>query len=185
MLIRVVGVIQAVWPPVPCGGVGPLQGTAEKMLLQMEDRVVKQDLIPNVRELEFANVPLKGCIIDPDVHGLLDGPSCVVHLLAHYGEIVQTDAMLKGVTIVIDGGREMFLHPFPKSPCRLTYVFLLAIHWSHLNLRLPYFSEWYTYTWEPQGRCFTGYKIEWETYTYIKILQNSSDTYITYRMFKI
>ena len=34
------------------------------MLLEMEGRGVKQDLIPNVRQLEFSNVPVKGWIID-------------------------------------------------------------------------------------------------------------------------
>ena len=29
-------------------------------------------------QLEFANVPVKGWIIDADVHGLLDGPGGVV-----------------------------------------------------------------------------------------------------------
>ena len=38
-------------------------------------------------------VPIKGWIIDPDVPGLLDGPSNTVWLPNHYGEIVLTDVM--------------------------------------------------------------------------------------------
>ena len=68
-------------------------GEAKKMLLEMEGRGVKQDLIPNVGQLEFANFHVKGLIIDPDVHGLLDGPGGVVCLPASYGEIVHTDVM--------------------------------------------------------------------------------------------
>ena len=65
-------------------------GEGEKMLLEMESRDVKQDLIPNERQLEFPNVPVKGWIIDPDVHGFLGSHNGVVCLPAHYGEIVHT-----------------------------------------------------------------------------------------------
>ena len=44
-------------------------------------------------QLELANVPIEGWIIDPDVHGLFDGPCDVVHLSTHYGEVVHTDVM--------------------------------------------------------------------------------------------
>ena len=131
---------------------------------------VKQDIILNVRQLEFTSIPLKGWLIDPDVHGFLDSVGGVVCLLAHYGEIVCTDAMHGCISMVIYGGRglEMLFQPFPKGPCRLPYKLLIAIHLVTLVLgRLPYFSEWYyPCTWEPQGRCFTGYEIEWETYVY-------------------
>ena len=50
----------------------------------MESRGVKQDLIPNVGQWEPADDPVKGWIIDPHVHGILDGPSDVVNLPAHY-----------------------------------------------------------------------------------------------------
>ena len=61
--------------------------------------------------MELPHVPVKGWIIDPDEHGLLDGFSDVVHLPAYCGEIVHTDAKQRGVTILIDGerGSEMFL----------------------------------------------------------------------------
>ena len=42
---------------------------------------------------------VNGWIIDPDAHGLLDGPCDVVCLTAHYGEIVHNDAMLRGDTM--------------------------------------------------------------------------------------
>ena len=73
----------------------------------MEGRGVLQDLIPNVGQLELAYVPIKGCIIDPDVHLLLDGPGDLVHLPTHYREIVHTDAMTRGATMVIDGERAL------------------------------------------------------------------------------
>ena len=46
------------------------------------------------------------------------------------GEIVHTDALPLGVTMVIDGGNnhEVLLEPFFNSPCRLLYVFFFAIH---------------------------------------------------------
>ena len=79
-------------------------------------------------QLEWANVPVKEWIIDPDVLGHLGVPSDGVCLPAHYGEIVHTNAMPRGVTMVIDGGPEVFLEPFPKSSCRPLYVFLITIH---------------------------------------------------------
>ena len=38
--------------------------------------------------------------------------------------------MPRGVTMVLDGvkGSELFPEPFPKSPCRLPHVFLIAIY---------------------------------------------------------
>ena len=55
-------------------------------------------------------------MIDRDVHGLLDGPSCDVHLPAHYREIVHTDVMPRGSTMVIDGwkGPWDILSAFPQ-----------------------------------------------------------------------
>ena len=47
-----------------------------------------QDLIPNVSFLELVYILVKGWIIEPDVHSLLDGPGEAVHLSTHYGEIV-------------------------------------------------------------------------------------------------
>ena len=44
-----------------------------KVLLEMEGRSVLWDFIPNVGQLELACIPIKRWIIDPNVHGLLDG----------------------------------------------------------------------------------------------------------------
>ena len=38
----------------------------------MEFRGIEQDIIPYVGQLELANVPIEGWIIDSDAHGLLD-----------------------------------------------------------------------------------------------------------------
>ena len=73
------------------------------VLLEMEGRAVLKYLIPNVGQLEHAYVSIKGWIIDPDVHGLLDGHGDLVYLSTHYGEIVHTDAMTRGVTMVLNG----------------------------------------------------------------------------------
>ena len=64
-----------------------------KVLLEMEQRGVLQDLIQNAGYLELVYVPFKGWIIDPDVHGLLDSPGNTVCLPTHYREIVHTDVM--------------------------------------------------------------------------------------------
>ena len=54
-------------------------------------------------QLKLAYVPVKEWIIDPDVHGLLDGPCDVVHLPTQNGNILHTDMMTRGVTVVTDG----------------------------------------------------------------------------------
>ena len=56
----------------------------------MESKNVLQDIISDEGKLELAYVPIKGWIIDPDVHGLLDGHGNTVHL-PHYREMVHTD----------------------------------------------------------------------------------------------
>ena len=52
--------------------------------------------------LELVNVPIEGWIIDPDVHGCLDGPCNVVYLPTHYEEVVPPDVIT--CDIGIDGG---------------------------------------------------------------------------------
>ena len=65
----------------------------------MEGRGIKQDLIPYVGQLELANIPFEGYIIDPGIHGLLDGPYNVVHLSTNYGEVFYTDMMTMMLTL--------------------------------------------------------------------------------------
>ena len=95
----------------------------------MEGRGIKQDLIPYLGQLEFANDPIQGWIIDPDVYGLLDGPCDVVHLPTHYEEVINPDVMTCGVSMVIDGEKspEMFPKPFLIGPCRFPYVLLIIL----------------------------------------------------------
>ena len=85
-----------------CGSPPPVQQVLAKCsgqlggeggLLKGEVRCIDQDLIPYVGQLEFTNVPIKGWIIDPDTHGLLDGPCGVVHLPTQYGKAVHTGVM--------------------------------------------------------------------------------------------
>ena len=86
-------------------------------LYKVEGRGIKWDLIPYVGQLELANVPIVGWIIDPNVCSLLDGPCDFVYLPTHYGDVVHTDVMTHDVSIVTDGGMgpEVFTKPFPES----------------------------------------------------------------------
>ena len=68
----------------------------------MEVRVVLQDLIPDVGQLEFAQVATEGWVINHYEHGLLDGPGNPVHLPDHNGETAYIDAMSRDVTLFID-----------------------------------------------------------------------------------
>ena len=103
---------------------GALWVATEKMLLEMKGRVF------NRASSQICNVPLKGWIIDPDEHCLLDSPSDVVCLPVPYREIVHTDTIPRGVTIVTDGERspEMFFQPFPQNPYKLPCVFPFTIY---------------------------------------------------------
>ena len=74
--------------PAPCtpeGGGAKCVGVTVGVLLKLEDRVVEHSIIPNVGQLKLANVPVKGWIIDLDVHGLLCGPYDILHLPSYYG----------------------------------------------------------------------------------------------------
>ena len=115
---------------------GPNVGATERVLLEMKGRCVLQDLIPNVVQLEFATIPVKGWIIDPDVHDLLDGISNVVWLPAHYRETVHSDAMPRGVTTVRDGerGHKLFLYSSPMVLADSPMYSSLQSNWSHLYL---------------------------------------------------
>ena len=59
----------------------------------MEGRGVVQDLIPNVGQPEFAQVPVESWIIDADEHCLLDGTGNALCLPAHNGKTVHIDVM--------------------------------------------------------------------------------------------
>ena len=89
-----------------------------------------------MEQLEFANVPFKGWIIDPDEHSLLDGPSGVVCLPADYGEIVHTDVMPGRCYHGHDGGRdsEMFFQPSIKVFADSSMYSSLHSTWSYLYM---------------------------------------------------
>ena len=125
---------QAVHPSTPYqpgGGMGQVQwATGVGMgLLEVEIRCVEQDLIRYVGQLELANVPTAGWIIDTDIHGFLYGSCDVVHLSNHNGEVVHTGVMNCGFGRVIDGGRdpEVFLEPYPKGLGRFPFVLLITL----------------------------------------------------------
>ena len=73
-------------------------------------------------------VPIKGWIMNPDVHGIFDGPGSTVCLPTHYGKIVHTDVVTQGATMVIygGGGPEIYLEHFPRSSFQLPSVFLFT-----------------------------------------------------------
>ena len=127
-----VGVVQAVWPSTPCVALrvwpivgGQLRGCYLGWRAGMFSRTSSQMWGSwNLPTFQLRDGPLTLMYI-----------AClmilvVLYLLAHYVEIVHTDVMPRGVTMVIDGVRvpEVFFEPFPKSPCRVPFVFLIAIH---------------------------------------------------------
>ena len=117
-------------------GCRPTVEATEKISLEIEARGVKWELIPSVGQLEFASFPVKGRIIDPNVHGLLDGPCDDVHLPVHYGETVHFDWMPRGITRVIEGGRgpEMFFILLSKVLADSHMYSSSQSIWAHLYL---------------------------------------------------
>ena len=103
------------------------QQGGEEQLLKVEERVIELDPIPYVGQLEIANVPVEGCIIDHNVHGLLYFTCDAVHLPTHYG-VVHIGVMTCGVSMVTDGRRvpKMFPDLFAKGSYRFPCVFLIT-----------------------------------------------------------
>ena len=71
----------------------------------MKVRGVLYDFIPDVQKLTFSYILYEGWVIDPDVNGLLNGPSDAMCLTAYYSESLYTDRMLYGPAVLIDGRR--------------------------------------------------------------------------------
>ena len=59
-----------------------------KGLFQLDVWGVKQDLILYVGQQVLSNILFERWIIDPDIHGLFDGPCNVVRYPTQNGEIV-------------------------------------------------------------------------------------------------
>ena len=119
------------WPS-PCvaeEAVGPLCGELRICYFRWRVRVLSRISSQMCCSWNLQMFLLRDGLVT-DIHSLLYGPSGVMHLPTHFGETVQTNMMTRGVTMVIEGvrGPEMFFQPFPKSPCRPTYIFLFAIH---------------------------------------------------------
>ena len=80
---------QAVQSPAPCVAGGGVSKCGEQLggrgqLFKVQGMGIEQNVIQYVGQQEFSNDPIEGCIIGPDVHGLLDGPCDVVCLPTHY-----------------------------------------------------------------------------------------------------
>ena len=136
-------VIQAVWPSASYTtewAVGKCSGQLEwkRGLLKVEGRGIKQVLIPYVRQMELANVPIEGWIIDPVIHGLLDGLCNVMHLPTHYGKGIHPGMMTCGVGMVQMGERVLkcSLHLSPKVLADSTKYSSSHSNLSHLNFKL-------------------------------------------------
>ena len=112
-------------------------GAAGKVLLEMEGRGVLQNLIANVGQLEIVYIPVKGWIIDPDVHGYFDGTSDIVHLPTLYGEIVYTECNDQRCYHGHRWRREALrcsLNLSPKVIVKLPMYSSSQSSWSHLKL---------------------------------------------------
>ena len=100
-----------------------------KGVFNFEGMGFEQDILL-VGQLQLLNIPIQEWIIDPDVHGLLDGPWDIVGLPTHYGEVVHNDMMSCGIDMVIDGGRGLrcSLSLSPKVLADFLIYSLITIH---------------------------------------------------------
>ena len=55
-------------------------------------------------KLVLSIVPVKGWVINSDVHGFCDGPSGAMCFPAYDGEAVHTDRMSLELAMLVDGG---------------------------------------------------------------------------------
>ena len=87
------------------------------ILLQFEFWNVKQNLIPYMWQMVFANISIQGWIVDPDVKSLFYCPLEVLFLPSHNVEIFNTYAVTSGVKMVKYGGGGLlvFLKPLTKG----------------------------------------------------------------------
>ena len=100
------------------------------ILLQFKFWDVKQNVIPYMWQMVFANISIQGWIVDPDVKGLFYRPLEVLFLPSHNVEIFNTYAVTSGVKMVKYGGRGLlvFLEPLTKGSSGLSYIFLITLH---------------------------------------------------------
>ena len=54
-------------------------------------------------KLVFSYIPVEGWVIDPGVHGLLDGPSDAMCLPVQDGKTVQFDWVTCGLAVLVNG----------------------------------------------------------------------------------
>ena len=99
-------------------------------LIQLQFWWPDQHLIPNVLQLVFANISVKGWVIDSNQHSLSDCSSHALVIPAHNAEIVQGHFMTSGPIVVIDGWwwPQVLPESFSKCFAWLPYVFILTVH---------------------------------------------------------
>ena len=87
------------------------------ILLQFKFWNVKQNLIPYMWQMVFANISIQGWIVDPDVKSFFYCPLEVLFLPSHNGEIFNTYAVASGIKMIKYGGGGLlvFLKPLTKG----------------------------------------------------------------------
>ena len=81
-----------------------------------------------MQKLIFSYIPVEGCVIHPDVIGLLDNPNDAMCLPVYYDEAVHIDRMYHGLAVWIDEGwgSEVFFEPIPKGASQCPDILLLT-----------------------------------------------------------
>ena len=70
----------------------------------MEGRDVLQNLIPDVGQLVFPQVPVEGWVIDMDEHGLLYSPGDGMGFPPYNEEAIHIDGVSCGLAVLVNGG---------------------------------------------------------------------------------
>ena len=89
-----------------------------------------QHLIPDMWQLVFANISIKGWVINSNQHGFSDGHSHVLVFPAHYAEILQRNFMASDVEVVMYRwwSSHVFSEPFSKCSAWLLYMFIFTVY---------------------------------------------------------
>ena len=67
----------------------------------------------DVGQLGLPQVPVEGWVIDLNEHGLLDGPTNIVHFPAHNRKAVHIDGMPCRLAVIVNGGGGSKVYPKP------------------------------------------------------------------------
>ena len=126
--------------------------TIKNLLMAPKDN--DKDLNPNIWQLVFGNVSVKGWIIYCYEYSFFYSSSDVLWFPSHQTEIVNTSMMAWDVAVFINRGRgfEVLFKHCSRRSCRFPNVLFITLYparYTYISLNSSVL--WYPYLWEPPG----------------------------------